>query len=67
MMDMHPSDFRAPAATADRAARRNRLFERRAVLREYLAEVTKEEDWHGVMDAAADLREVDAELRGLDL
>ena len=43
-----------------------RLRERRIVLIGYLAEVVKEEDWHGVQDAASDLREVDAELRGLE-
>lgn len=47
-------------------SRLGRLQERRRVLITYLAEVTREEDWHGVMDAAADLREVDAELRGLE-
>ena len=26
-----------------------------------------EEDWHGVMDAAADLRDIDSELKGLEL
>lgn len=48
-------------------ARTDALVTRRQVLQTYLTEVTREEDWHGVMDAAADLREVDAELRGLEL
>lgn len=47
------------------ATREQRLLERRLVLKDYLHEAETEEDWHGVMDAAADLREVDAELRGL--
>lgn len=47
-------------------SRNERLQERRKVLIGYLAEVVKEEDWHGVQDAASDLREVDAELRGLE-
>jgi len=38
--------------------------ERRAVLIKYLKLKVQEEDWHGVADAANDLREMDAEERG---
>lgn len=37
----------------------------RETLVRYLAEKASLEDWHGVMDAAADLREIDSELRGM--
>lgn len=37
---------------------------RRAVLIEYLRMKVGMEDWHGVADAANDLRELDAEQRG---
>lgn len=42
------------------------LDERRHILITYLMECVRVEDWHGVMDAAADLREVDAKLELLD-
>jgi hypothetical protein len=32
-------------------------------MREYLLMKIHEEDWHGVMDAAADLREIDVYLK----
>jgi hypothetical protein len=39
------------------------LVKRREFLLSYLDEVCRrEEDWHGVMDASADLREVEAKL-----
>jgi hypothetical protein len=39
------------------------LTKRREFLLTYLDQVVRaEEDWHGVMDAAADLREIDAKL-----
>jgi len=31
----------------------------------YLEAKFRDEDWHGVCDAATDLREIDAELRGI--
>jgi len=37
----------------------------RAILIEYLKAKADAEDWHGVSDAANDLRELDAELKGL--
>ena len=37
----------------------------RQVYVEYMRLKIDEEDWHGVSDVANDLREVDAELRGL--
>jgi hypothetical protein len=33
---------------------------------EYLLMKVEEEDWHGVQDAASDLRDIDSELRGID-
>lgn len=41
-------------------------FERTEALMKYLMTCIKEKDWHGVSDAANDLREVDAEMRGLE-
>ena len=38
----------------------------RELLIEYLKLKVHEEDWHGVADAAMDLRELDAYERGLD-
>ena len=45
--------------------RRRRLLGRRELLITYLMENVREQDWHGCADACMDLREVDAELRGL--
>ena len=39
------------------------LAESRVLHVRYLALKTSEEDWHGVSDAANDLREIDAEAR----
>lgn len=36
----------------------------REILIEYMKMKTRREDWHGVSDAANDLRELDAEARG---
>lgn len=41
------------------------LEERRKVMKEYLQHRVDDEDWHGVMDASADLREIDTEIRVL--
>lgn len=38
---------------------------RRRILLEYLGSEVSEAGWHGVADAANDLREVDAELHAL--
>ena len=38
------------------------MKEERKVLIEYLVMKTKTEDWHGVADAAMDLRELDVKL-----
>lgn len=43
-----------------RAAQRRRW---RQVLIAYITMKQEQEDWHGVADAAMDLRELDAELR----
>lgn len=43
------------------------LQQSREILKLYLTNVVvPNEDWHGVMDAAADLREIDAEIRSLE-
>lgn len=47
-------------------ARINALLESKTVRLAYLKVLITEEDWHGVMDAAADIREIEAEIRGLD-
>lgn len=43
--------------------KRARLLEMRVVLVDYLRMKVAIEGWHGVSDAANDLRELDAELR----
>lgn len=40
------------------------LQQRRAVLIAYLAQKVAGEDWHGVADAAMDLRDLDEFVRG---
>ena len=45
--------------------RRQHLMALRGTVIEYLLAKAKEEDWHGVSDAANDLREIDAEVKGL--
>ena len=44
-----------------------RLHELRAILVAYLEAKTREQDWHGVSDAANDLRELEAELKGITM
>lgn len=41
------------------------LLRHKETLIRYCAEKMTDEDWHGVEDAASDLRDVEAELRGL--
>jgi hypothetical protein len=41
------------------------LHKRKAVMVSYLRMKADEEDWHGVQDAASDLRDIEAELKGL--
>jgi len=48
-----------------RMERHELLARMRQTLVAYLHDKVADEDWHGVSDAANDLREVDAELRGL--
>lgn len=47
-------------------ARKLELQGERVTLRAYMADKEKNEDWHGVQDAASDLRELDIELRVLE-
>jgi hypothetical protein len=37
----------------------------RTLMKTYLQLKVDEEDWHGVADAAMDLRDIDSELKGL--
>lgn len=51
--------------TSARAQRISFLDELRPVLMRYLKAKFDAEDWHGVQDAASDLRDLDCELDGL--
>lgn len=42
------------------------LYDRRAVYVQYARHRIDDEDWHGVSDAANDLRELDVEIRMLE-
>lgn len=44
----------------------DKLKARRATMKTYLAMKFDEEDWHGVQDAASDLRDIDAEIAAYD-
>ena len=48
-----------------RNARIDQLTNARVQMLQYLIVKFDDEDWHGVMDAAADLRDIDSELKGL--
>jgi len=52
-------------STCDIAQRCTALGQQRTILRAYAQAKLDDEDWHGVCDACNDLREIDAELRGL--
>jgi hypothetical protein len=45
---------------------RNKLLKERETMIEYLHLKVEIEDWHGVADAAMDLREIDVRLKMLD-
>lgn len=49
-----------------KANRLSKLDHRRTVLIAYMKTAIDEQDWHGVSDAANDIREVDAEIRGIN-
>ena len=54
------------AESIRRESRRMReLHSHRATMIEYLRLRLDLEDWHGVMDAAADIREIEAEMRAV--
>jgi hypothetical protein len=40
--------------------------ERKRILLEYMRMKIEERDWHGVQDAASDMRDIEAEERGVD-
>jgi len=66
--DVPDSDIRYAALMIkkrDSEKRGDALQDHRRVLLEYLRVKTDAEDWHGVADAACDLREIDAELKGM--
>lgn len=46
--------------------RLKRLRENRARMVDYLKLKLEEEDWHGVQDAGSDLRDIDAEIKGIE-
>lgn len=55
-------DAAAIATTSECSVQITRLESQRALMIEYLRLRLDLEDWHGVMDAAADIREIDAKL-----
>lgn len=55
-------------ALAPYRARNERAIElenARFLMKRYLGLKFRQEDWHGVQDAASDLRDIDSELEGL--
>lgn len=46
---------------------KNDLLKEHEALETYLDVKRKSKDWHGVQDAASDLRDIESELRILDL
>ncbi len=49
------------------AARETELLESMEIMRTYLLLKLRESDFHGIADAAMDMRDIDAELKGLRL
>ena len=49
-----------------RANRLRALAERKRLMIPYLLSKVEEQDWHGVQDAASDLRDIEAEVKGLE-
>lgn len=45
---------------------KRKLYERRNILIDYLTMKAQAEDWHGVADAAMDIREIEAKLEVLE-
>jgi len=60
--ELRASDVYGPKS---REARIADLEAWRPILIKYLEQKFKAEDWHGVQDAASDLRDLDCELDGL--
>lgn len=60
-----PGEPYVPESSRRREIRVAQLGEARFTLKSYLRLKLHEEDWHGVQDAASDLRDIDAELKGL--
>lgn len=52
--------------TASKAERITTLIESRNTYLAYLFIKIVEEDWHGVQDAASDLRDIDSKIKGLE-
>lgn len=57
---------RAAKEWEDKLRRVQELAARRQIMIEYLQMKEHEQDWHGVQDAASDLRDIDSELKGLN-
>lgn len=49
------------------SSRIGELEEHKRVMTDYLFIKTAQKDWHGVQDAASDLRDIEAEVQGLKL
>lgn len=60
-----PSHSVTRLRTSDEMDRIQHLEQLRQMVIAYLEAKFRDEDWHGVCDAATDLREIDAELRGI--
>jgi len=45
---------------------KDNILKRRKILVKYLLSKVEEEDWHGVADAAMDIREIDAVLEYIE-
>jgi hypothetical protein len=59
------AELRAAEGSGGRSKRLPATMARRATMVAYLRMKVDEEDWHGVADAATDLREIEVELREL--
>ena len=42
------------------------LMDRKILMINYLQMKVAEKDWHGVQDAASDLRDIESEIKGLE-
>lgn len=63
-MDTDPQKVHPLSGPAEQ--RSSRLRQDLALMKEYLLLCVRKEDWHGVMDASADIREIVARLSMLE-